>query len=51
MEQSWLEKYRFSLAPARCALQRLESVRQSWRHALTNLKKTYGSLLELIFPS
>ena len=45
-----LEKYRFSLAPARCALQRLESVRQSWRSALTNLKKTYGSLLDLIFP-
>ncbi len=45
-----LAKYRFSLAPARCALQRLQSVRQSWRHALTNLKKTYGSLLDLIFP-
>ena len=45
-----LAKYRFALAPARCALQRLQSVRQSWRHALTNLKKTYGSLLDLIFP-
>ena len=45
-----LEKYRFGLAPARCALQRLESVRQSWRQALTNLKKTYGNLLDLIFP-
>jgi len=45
-----LEKYRFSLAPARCALQRLEGVRQSWRHALTNLKKTYSSLLDFIFP-
>jgi transposase len=45
-----LEKYRFALASERCALQRLESVRQSWRHALTNLKKTYGSLLDLIFP-
>ena len=45
-----LEKYRFALAPERCALQRLQSVRQSWRHALTNLKKTYGSLLDLIFP-
>lgn len=43
-------KYRFALAPERCALQRLESVRQSCRHALTNLKKTYGSLLDLIFP-
>ena len=28
-----LEKYRFVLAPVRCALQRLESVRQSWRQA------------------
>ena len=45
-----LEKYRFSLAPARCALQRLESVRHSWRSSLTNLKKTYRSLLDLIFP-
>ena len=45
-----LAKYRFVLAPERCALQRLESVRQSCRHALTNLKKTYGSLLDLIFP-
>lgn len=45
-----LEKYRFHLAPARCALQRIQSVRQSWRHALTNLKKTYGSLLDLVFP-
>ena len=45
-----LAKYRFALAPERCALQRLESVRQSCRHALTNLKKTYGSLLDLIFP-
>ena len=39
-----LAKYRFQLAPERCALQRLESVRQSCRHALTNLKKTCGSL-------
>ncbi len=45
-----LAKYRFALAPERCALQRLETVRQSHRHALTNLKKTYGSLLDLIFP-
>ena len=45
-----LAKYRFALAPERCALQRLETVRQSARHALTNLKKTYGSLLDLIFP-
>jgi transposase len=45
-----LARYRFALTPARCALQRLESVRQSWRHALTNLKKTYGSLLDLSFP-
>jgi len=45
-----LSKYRYALAPSRCALQRLETVRQSWRHALTNLKKTYGSLLDLSFP-
>jgi transposase len=45
-----LGKYRFTLAPARCTLQRLQSVRRSWRSALTNLKKTYGNLLDLIFP-
>ncbi len=45
-----LEKYRFLLRPAQLALQRLHTVRKALRHALTNLKKTYGSLLELSFP-
>ncbi len=45
-----LSKYRFTLTPARCALQRLESVRQSWRHSLTNLREDLWQLLDLIFP-
>jgi len=45
-----LEKYRFLLRPPQLALQRLQSVRKALRNALTNLKKTYGSLLDLSFP-
>jgi transposase len=45
-----IEKYRFLLRPAQLALQRLHTVRKALRNALTNLKKTYGSLLELSFP-
>ncbi len=43
-------KYRFQLEPERLALQRLHRVRQSVRAALTNLKKTATSLLDLSFP-
>lgn len=42
--------YRFGLKPEQFALQRLQSVRKALRRALTNLKKTYKSLLDLSFP-
>jgi transposase len=45
-----LAKYRFQLEPERLALQRLQTVRQALRNSLTNLKKTYLSLLDLSFP-
>jgi transposase len=45
-----LAHYRFSLKPEQFALQRLQTVRKAVRNALTNLKKTYQSVLELSFP-
>jgi transposase len=45
-----VQKYRFTLQPERLALQRLETVRKAVRNALTNLKKTYASLLDISFP-
>jgi transposase len=45
-----LAHYRFSLKPEQFALQRLATVRKALRNALTNLKKTYQSMLELSFP-
>ena len=45
-----LAKYRFHLEPERLTLQRLQSVRKALRTSLTNLKKTYTSLLDLSFP-
>jgi transposase len=45
-----LAHYRFSLKPEQFALQRLQTVRKAMRNALTNLKKTYQSVLELSFP-
>lgn len=45
-----LAHYRFNLKPEQFALQRLQSVRKALRNALTNLKKTYQSVLELSFP-
>jgi transposase len=45
-----LTHYRFLLKPEQFALQRLQSVRKALRSAFTNLKKTYGSLLDLSFP-
>jgi transposase len=45
-----LTHYRFSLKPEQFALQRLQTVRKALRNALTNLKKTYQSVLELSFP-
>ena len=45
-----LAHYRFNLNPEQFALQRLQTVRKALRNALTNLKKTYQSLLDLSFP-
>src|ERR1035437_4505347 len=45
-----LAHYRFALQPEQLALQRLQTVRKALRSALTNLKKTYQSLLDLSFP-
>jgi transposase len=45
-----LARYRFALRPEQFALQRLQTVRKALRNALTNLKKTYQSVLELSFP-
>lgn len=45
-----LAHYRFSLQPEQFALQRLQTVRKALRSALSNLKKTYQSVLELSFP-
>jgi transposase len=45
-----VQKYRFTLQPERLALQRLGTVRKAVRNALTNLKKTYASLLDASFP-
>ncbi len=43
-------KYGFELEAARLGLQRMQTVRQALRTSLTNLKKTYQSLLDLSFP-
>ena len=48
--QKLLALYRFGLKPEQLALQRLQTVRKALRNALTNLKKTYQSLLDLSFP-
>jgi transposase len=45
-----LAKYRFVLEPERLGLQRMQTVRKALRTSLTNLKKTYQSLLDLSFP-
>ena len=45
-----LVHYRFSLRPEQFTLQRAQSVRKALRNALTNLKKTYQSLMDLSFP-
>nr|MDQ6912153.1 IS110 family transposase [Verrucomicrobiota bacterium] len=45
-----LSLYRFTLCPAQFGLQRYYTVRLALRRSLTNLKKTYRSLLGLSFP-
>jgi transposase len=45
-----LAHYRFCLKPEQFALQRLQTVRKALRSGLTNLKKTYQSLVDLSFP-
>ena len=45
-----LKFYRFHLRPEQLRLQRLHTVRKALRRSLTNLKKTYKSLLGVSFP-
>ncbi len=45
-----LSLYRFALKPEQLCLQRLQSVRKAVRKSLSNLKKSYGSLLDVSFP-
>jgi transposase len=48
--QQLLSLYRFTLKPRQLCLQRLHSVRKALRKSLSNLKKSYRSLLDLSFP-
>jgi transposase len=48
--QQLLSLYRFVLKPGQLCLQRLHSVRKAVRKSLSNLKKSYRSLLDLSFP-
>jgi transposase len=45
-----LALYRFCLKPEQLRLQRLQTVRKALRKALTNLKKSYRTLLDVSFP-
>jgi hypothetical protein len=45
-----LSLYRFALKPEQFCLQRLQSVRKAVRKSLSNLKKSYRSLLDVSFP-
>lgn len=42
--------YRFRIKPEQFCLQRLQSVRKAVRKSLSNLKKSYRSLLDVSFP-
>jgi len=42
--------YRFRIKPEQLCLQRLQSVRKAVRKSLSNLKKSYRSLLDVNFP-
>jgi len=45
-----LALYRFRIRPEQFCLQRLQSVRKAVRKSLSNLKKSYRSLLDVSFP-
>jgi transposase len=45
-----LALYRFRIKPEQLCLQRLQSVRKAVRKSLSNLKKSYRSLLDVSFP-
>jgi transposase len=45
-----LTLYRFRIKPEQFCLQRLQSVRKAVRKSLSNLKKSYRSLLDVSFP-
>jgi transposase len=50
LHKAELQRFRYQPEPARFGLQRLGSVRQQLRQSLTNLKKNYASLLDVVFP-
>jgi len=50
LHKAELQRFRYQPEPARFGLQRLASVRQQLRQSLTNLKKNYASLLDVVFP-
>ena len=45
-----LERFRYRRDTARFGLQRLQTVREGLRHALTNQRRAYVSLLDVVFP-
>src|ERR1700726_1500263 len=45
-----LARYRFRIKPEQFCLQRLQSVRKAVRKSLSNLKKSYRSVLDVSFP-
>ena len=45
-----LERFRYRREAGRFGLQRLHTVRAQLRRSLTNLKKSYASLLDVVFP-
>ena len=45
-----LQRFGYHRDTARFAVQRLQTVREGLRHALTNQKRAYLSLLDLVFP-
>src|SRR2546422_6877512 len=45
-----LQRFRYRHDPQRFGWQRLHTVREQVRRSLTNLKKCYASLLDVVFP-
>lgn len=49
-EAEQLTRFTYRSEPARFGLHKLQAVHRAVRHALTNIKKHCGSLLDLVFP-